>query len=170
MQKIIICLLLYLSIGNLSCKDEIDFLPKLNKDYFIIGLEYSKCYNDCVSYYKLEQNLILVDNTFSYRDKIEFFREPIESSSLALFKYLSENIPASIYRSDSLIGCVHCSDSGVLYIEKFKNGKLHKWQIDTAHENMPLDMKSFTKLAMVVINKLNEDRLYFHSTTQYRIP
>ena len=102
-----------------------------------------------------------VDNTFSYRDKIEFFREPIESSSLALFKYLSENIPASIYRSDSLIGCVHCSDLGVLYIEKFKNGKLHKWQIDTAHENMPLDMKSFTKLAMVVINKLNEDRLCF---------
>lgn len=143
-----------------TCKDEIEVVrPVVDKEYFIVGLEYGRCIDDCINYYKLENGKIYTDLNTMIGQRPIFSNKTIESSSIGLFKYLSENIPSSLYQSDTLIGCVHCSDIGVAYIEKYKNGKSHFWKIDLNEKEIPVEMRSFVRLSMVVVNQLNAERI-----------
>ncbi len=155
---LIIALLLF---SGWRCKDEIEVVkPVFQKEYFIVGVEFGRCIDDCINYYKLENGKIYADENVTLGEAPKFSGSTIESSSIGLFKYLSENIPSTLYHSDSVIGCVHCSDQGVAYIEKYINGNTYKWKIDLGdQQHMPVEIRSFIKLSMVVVNQLNAERI-----------
>lgn len=128
----------------------------LADQYLVFGKFYGHCMSECATLYKLEGNQLFADELPRFTDweALKFKTTPLSKESYQAAKALLESFPQELLQAEETIGCPDCADQGGFALEIRKDGKLHRWRIDTQREALPDYLKAYVAQMDAVIARL----------------
>lgn len=150
-MKKLIRLTAIISLFTLSCRKD----PKPDTDYFLFGVSYGHCINDCAYFYKLENGKLYADDMKRF-GTFSFFSGELSDSKAGMAQNLLAQLPpVLISQPGQTFGCPDCVDQGAYFVQLKQNGTTVHWRIDPSTDQLPAELKAFADTLGSTLNKLS---------------
>lgn len=152
-----LCILLIITTILASCNStKTDVKTNDTTDqYLVFGKFYGHCRGDCTTLYKLEGTQLFADDLerFTDWDSLKFKSAALPNDRYQAAKSLLDAFPQELLNAEETIGCPDCADQGGFAVEIRKEGKLHRWRIDTNRGDLPDYLKSYVDKIDVIMEQ-----------------
>lgn len=144
-------LLLVLALFLSSCEKN-----RLGQDdYFIFGISHGECIGDCVTYYRVHNEMLYGDFMETSGQEYNFDNQHLSNSDYLLAKSLFDEMPEYLLDNpNQTFGCPDCVDQGKVYVELSIDGTKTHWNIDADVDQNPEEIRAFVTLLLETIDSL----------------
>lgn len=125
---------------------------------FVFGEAYGFCAGDCAHFYKLKNNQLFKDKIERFNGTVpDFDPNKLSDDKWEVAKSLISELPDYLLNNpDTTLGCPDCADQGGVYLFYQNENKSLYWNIDTAADRQPPEIRNYILKVRSIIDQLED--------------